>query len=129
MSALQPILEEHNTKLIGVGVEKLGVEEFIEGNFFSGDLYIDEGKKSYADLGFNRMGIMGIFGAVISRAARAAQNRAKALGLGGDLKGDGYQNGGALVVEKGGEKPLLVYVQKDAPDHASNKDILKVYPG
>ena len=53
-------------------------------------------------------------------------SQAKALGLGGDLKGDGYQNGGALVVEKGGEKTLLQYVQKSAPEHASNEDILKV---
>ena len=51
--------------------------------------------------------------------------QAKALGLGGDLKGDGYQNGGALVVEKGGET-LFQYVQKSAPEHASNEEILKV---
>jgi len=52
--------------------------------------------------------------------------KAKALGLGGDMKGDGYQNGGALVVEVGGSKTLLHYVQKEAPDHVSNADVLKV---
>ena len=96
------------------------------GNFFTGDLYIDMEKKSYQDLGFNRFGFLGLFSAVLSSAARAAQSRAKALGLGGDMKGDGYQNGGALVVEKGGVgQPLLIYVQKEAPDHVSNADILK----
>lgn len=42
------------------------------------------------------------------------------------MKGDGYQNGGALVVEIGGSKTLLHYVQKEAPDHVSNADVLKV---
>jgi hypothetical protein len=68
---------------------------------------------------------MGLFPAVLSSAARFAANRAKQLGLGGDLKGDGYQNGGALVVGKGGET-LLHYVQEGAPDHVSNADVLKV---
>ena len=52
--------------------------------------------------------------------------QAKKLGLGGDIKGDGYQNGGAIVVEAGGEKTLLHFVQKEAPDHVSNAEVLKV---
>ena len=40
--------------MIGVGVEELGVEEFVEGKFFDGELYIDTQKKSYQDLGFKR---------------------------------------------------------------------------
>ena len=36
ISALQPIFKENNVRLIGVGVESLGVEEFIEGKFFDG---------------------------------------------------------------------------------------------
>ena len=42
------------------------------------------------------------------------------------MKGDGYQNGGSLVVEVGGEKTLLHYIQKEAPDHVNNADVLKV---
>ena len=41
------------------------------------------------------------------------------------MAGDGYQNGGALVVGKNGET-LFHYVQEGAPDHASNLDLLKV---
>lgn len=52
--------------------------------------------------------------------------KAKKLNLGGNLSGDGYQNGGTLIVEKGGSKTLLAYVQKEAPDHVKNEDILKV---
>ena len=51
--------------------------------------------------------------------------KARALGLGGNLKGDRAQNGGALVVEKGGTATLLQYIQKEAPDHVANIDVLK----
>jgi prostamide/prostaglandin F2alpha synthase len=42
----------------------------------------------------------------------------------GDIKGDGFQQGGALVVDKGG-KSLFEFVQLEASDHISHEDILK----
>ena len=42
ISAIKPILDQHDTKLIGVGLEKLGVEDFIAGNFFNGGTYLKE---------------------------------------------------------------------------------------
>ena len=38
--------------LIGVGLESIGVEEFVEGKFFDGELFIDSKKESYKKLGF-----------------------------------------------------------------------------
>ena len=46
------------------------------------------------------------------------------MGLKGDLKGDAFQNGGALVVAKKG-KQLYQYVQEDASEHISVEEILK----
>ena len=89
------------------------------------DLYIDTDKKSYNALGFKRFGFFGLFPAVLSAAARAAQAKAKLLGMSGNMAGDGYQNGGALIVGVNGET-LFHYVQEGAPDHASNLDLLKV---
>lgn len=124
VSAIKPILDSNNINLVGVGLEELGVQEFIDGKYFEGDLYIDSDKKAYNALGFKRFGFFGLFPAVFSSLARAAQSRAKALGLGGNMAGDGYQNGGALIVSKEGET-LFHYKQEEAPDHASNADILK----
>ena len=90
------------------------------------DLYLDNDKKSYNALGFKRFGFFGLFPAVLSKAARAAQARTKLLGMSGNMAGDGYQNGGALVVGKNGET-LFHFVQEGAPDHASNLDLLKVH--
>ena len=118
-------LKEKNIRLIGVGLEQLGVEEFVEGKFFAGELYLDLEKKAYAKLGFQRMSMKEIFSAIFSRKSKLASNRAKELGLGGNMKGDGYQNGGCLVVEAGGGKALYTYRQEHAADHPDNADILK----
>lgn len=44
--------------------------------------------------------------------------------MGGNLKGNGLQNGGTIVVEKGG-KLLLKYVQTNPAEHVNLTDILK----
>ena len=90
------------------------------------DVYIDEGKKSYKALNFKKISKCELLPMILSAAARAASSRAKSFGLGGNMRGDGWQNGGCLVVEKGGgDKPLLLYVQPSAPAIVNNADILK----
>nr|KAG5706427.1 hypothetical protein BaRGS_032820 [Batillaria attramentaria] len=49
---------------------------------------------------------------------------AKAEKVGGDMKGDGMQNGGTLVVEKGG-KTLLSFKQENPADHVDPAEVLK----
>ena len=48
----------------------------------------------------------------------------QAAELGGDMKGDGYQNGGTFVMDKGG-KVLLKYIQENPADHVEPSDVLK----
>ena len=57
---------------------------------------------------------------------REAQSKAKGMNINGDLKGDGFQNGGALIVDKGG-KQLYEYIQDDAADHISAEEIYKAF--
>lgn len=46
------------------------------------------------------------------------------MNIHGDLKGDAFQNGGALIVDKGG-KQLLEFIQEDSADHVSAEQIYK----
>ena len=46
------------------------------------------------------------------------------MNVGGDMKGDGFQNGGTLIVDKKG-KQLYEYRQEDAAEHISAEEILK----
>jgi len=110
--------------MIGVGVEELGVEEFVNGNFFDGELYIDTQKKSYQDLGFKRLGFFSAIGSVLGKLGRAMISEAKSKGIDGNLKGDGMQNGGTIIVAAGG-KVLLTYKQESPADHVALDDVLK----
>ncbi|GIY42500.1 hypothetical protein CEXT_466381 [Caerostris extrusa] len=71
-SQIKPILDENNVRLIGVGVEELGVEEFINGKFFDGELFIDKEKKCYTDLGYKRFGMLSIIPALAAKTSRDA---------------------------------------------------------
>jgi prostamide/prostaglandin F2alpha synthase len=124
LSLLAPTLSNANVRLVGVGLEPLGVEEFVERKFWDGELYIDEKKKSFQDLGFKRFSLLSLPRYLLSKIARDATSKGKERNLGGDLKGDAFQNGGLLVVEKGG-KVLYSFIQENPADHAQNEDILK----
>lgn len=46
------------------------------------------------------------------------------LKIKGDTKGDGFQNGGTLVIDKGGSI-LYEFTQENPADHVSDEDVLK----
>lgn len=46
------------------------------------------------------------------------------MNIKGDVKGDGFQNGGALVIDRNGNQ-LLEFRQEDPADHVSAEDVLK----
>ena len=52
---------------------------------------------------FQTSGFLSLIPAIIGRIARAGQARAKALGIANNMEGDGFQKGGVLIVEKGGQ--------------------------
>ena len=45
------------------------------------------------------------------------------MGVKGDMKGDAFQNGGTIIVEKGG-KLIFEHRQEDAAEHISVEQIL-----
>uniref|UniRef100_A0A2A4J1N5 Uncharacterized protein n=1 Tax=Heliothis virescens TaxID=7102 RepID=A0A2A4J1N5_HELVI len=110
--------------MIGVGVEEAGSKEFISGKFFDGELYHVENISTYQTLGFKRFNVVTILTSLFWKQSRDAIFKGRGMGLGGDLKGDWVQTGGAVLVEKGG-KLLRHFVQTGPGDHLSNKEILQ----
>ncbi|XP_072933852.1 prostamide/prostaglandin F synthase-like isoform X2 [Epargyreus clarus] len=126
LGEIAPILKKNNIRLVGIGVENTGSREFIDGKFFDGDLYYVENLATYQTLGFKRFNVVTIITSLFWKQSREAIYKGKSLGLGGDLKGDWVQTGGALLVEKGGN--LLRHFSQQGPsDHLSNEDILKYF--
>ena len=80
------------------------------------EVYVDSGKNTYSALDFNRMSILDLLPALFAPKGLQAGYKSWQLGLQGNMFGDGWQNGGCLVVEKGGgNEPLLYYIQEKRP--------------
>ena len=112
-------------RLIGVGLETLGVEEFLEGKFFDGELFVDESKESFQRMGFKQLSYLEVLPSVFSNKAAGAFLTAIGMNVGGNIYGDGFQNGGCLVVGSGGSPTLYTFKQLDPTDHPENEQILK----
>lgn len=114
MSQLKESLDANQIRLIGIGPETVGLQEFLDGKYFTGELYLDESKQSYKELGFKRYNALSIVPAALGKKVRDIVTKANADGVQGNFSGDLLQSGGMLVVSKGGEKALLHFVQ-DSP--------------
>ncbi|XP_012354004.2 prostamide/prostaglandin F synthase isoform X3 [Nomascus leucogenys] len=144
LSSLAGLLHQHGVRLVGVGPEALGLQEFLDGDYFAGELYLDESKQLYKELGFKRLwtqaspesgqatwclrryNSLSILPAALGKPVRDVAAKAKAVGIQGNLSGDLLQSGGLLVVSKGGDKVLLHFVQKSPGDYVPKEHILQV---
>ncbi|XP_073513909.1 prostamide/prostaglandin F synthase-like [Phyllobates terribilis] len=125
VSKLQDSFGDNQIRLIGIGPESLGLEEFVDGKFFTGELYLDESKQSYKELGFKRYNALSIVPAALGKKVRDIVTKANADGVQGSFSGDLLQSGGMLIVTKGGEKVLLHFVQDSPGDHISLETLVK----
>ncbi|XP_007529585.1 prostamide/prostaglandin F synthase isoform X1 [Erinaceus europaeus] len=126
LSGLQGLLKQHGVRLVGVGPETLGLQEFLDGGYFGGELYLDESKQFYKELGFKRYNSLSILPAALGKPVRDVATKAKAVGIQGNLSGDLLQSGGLLVVSKGGDQVLLHFIQKSPGDYVSQERVLQV---
>ncbi|XP_075460997.1 prostamide/prostaglandin F synthase [Ascaphus truei] len=125
VSKLKESFDDHQICLIGVGPEDVGLKEFLDGNFFSGDVYLDETKQCYKDLGFKRYNALSIVPAALGKKVRDVASKANADGVQGNFLGDLLQSGGMLIVNKGGENVMLHFVQDSPGDHVPLETIVK----
>lgn len=72
ISKIAPLLKENNVRLFAIGLEDFGHEEFVEGNYFKGDLYIDIDEASYKEIGYKKYGTIGVLMSLLHKTARDA---------------------------------------------------------
>ncbi|KAJ0068904.1 hypothetical protein NL108_014015 [Boleophthalmus pectinirostris] len=125
ISKLEPDLKASGVSLVGVGPEEFGLQEFKEGGFFKGAIFIDEKKKCYKDLGFKRYTALSVVPAALGKKVRDISSKANAAGIQGNFSGDLLQSGGMLIVDKGGEQVLLHFVQDSPGDMVPLEEISK----
>lgn len=120
LQKIVPTLDSNNVRIVAVGIEKLGLEEFQQGGYWNKELYIDNGKKIHQALSIKSVGILNA--AKMLYDVRDAIK--KATDVPGNLKGDGRQLGATFVIAKGGTM-LMDFRQKDFADHPSAQSILE----
>ncbi|KAJ8400728.1 hypothetical protein AAFF_G00394970 [Aldrovandia affinis] len=125
ISKLKEDLSANCVALVGVGPEEMGLKEFQDGGFFKGELYIDEKKQTYKDLGFKRYNALTLVPAALGKKVRNVVTKANAEGIQGNFSGDLLQSGGMIIVAKGGEKVLLHFVQDSPGDYVPLEDVVK----
>jgi len=66
------LLTAHSVKNIAVGLEDFGLEDFLEGNYFNGELYIDTKQQTYKDMGYKRYNMATVLMSLLAKKARNA---------------------------------------------------------
>lgn len=125
ISKLEPDLKASGVSLVGIGPEEFGIQEFKDGGFFKGAIFIDEKKKCYKDLRFKRYTALSVVPAALGKKVRDISSKANAAGIQGNFSGDLLQSGGMLIVDKGGEKVLLHFIQDSPGDLVPLEEISK----
>eukprot|EP00057_Strongylocentrotus_purpuratus_P014718 XP_011669192.1 PREDICTED: prostamide/prostaglandin F synthase-like [Strongylocentrotus purpuratus] len=122
---LKPRLDAANVRLVAIGQEETGAKEFIESGFWTGDLFIDQQKKTYGDLKYKRYNFLTIMANLMCKMTREAVSKATSEGITGNMTGDALQMGGTLVIDKGG-KVLLDFKQETPADSVPLDRVLHV---
>ncbi len=103
ISRNESLFRSNNIRLIAIAPEMLGLEEFQEGKYWSGELFVDREAKVYSQLEIQRLGIFKGLGALFNSDVKQAYNDAKADGVTGNYKGDGFRLGATYLIGPGGE--------------------------
>ena len=112
-------------KIIGVGLERLGYDEFSIGKYFEGKVYLDETHAIYKALGFvNLGGTLTKLRKFISTDTLSRGKEASNKGFKGDFRGETSQLGGLLILSPTGEL-IYQFRQENYGDEAKKEDIVQ----
>jgi prostamide/prostaglandin F2alpha synthase len=121
LSKIKPVLEAQNIKLVAIGMEE-SLDDFVEGLFFSGDIYIDKGAKCYQEL---KLKTLGVFQSLVDSRIQAAYKLAGQIPQNwNDIISHGSQLGATFVVGAGGTI-IFEHRQEHHGDHVDNNAILR----
>uniref|UniRef100_A0A2K6UGS5 Peroxiredoxin like 2B n=1 Tax=Saimiri boliviensis boliviensis TaxID=39432 RepID=A0A2K6UGS5_SAIBB len=124
LGSLAGLLEQPGVRLVGVGPQALGLQEFLDGGYFAGELYLDESKQLYKELGFKRYSSLGVLPVALGKSVRDVAAKVCAgrgwWELPGPLGADGPP------AATGGDTVLLHFVQKSPGDYVPWEHILQV---
>ncbi|KAJ9052756.1 hypothetical protein DSO57_1031034, partial [Entomophthora muscae] len=123
LSELKPEFDALDIKLIAIGFENVGLEDFLSGEYWDWEILVDNERSVHIALDLKKVPVSAGLKDLMSSATRAAIMAATKAGIQGDLKGDGFQLGGTFVIEKETSKILYEYRQLGADSYTSLKEV------
>ncbi|KAJ9090494.1 hypothetical protein DSO57_1001952 [Entomophthora muscae] len=128
LSDLKPYFDELNVRLVGVGFEEVGLQEFMDGKYWEWDLFLDPSRSVHSALRLETMGLLQGLRDVASLATRMATAAASRMGLIEELGGDGFQLGGTFIITPT-RGVVYEYRQVGTGTFPSIKDIIAIVGG
>ena len=123
-TTLLPLLNYNNVRLVAIGFEGPGADQWTDGRYFpASELYVDNGRKIYTALGVKRPNVLSGFMKLLSSSTRAWNNEVKAMGITGNMAGDGMQLGATFIISPTGEL-WMERRQQDYGDHPTAAEIV-----
>jgi prostamide/prostaglandin F2alpha synthase len=124
LTSIKDKLEAKGYLLVGVVGEELGHEKFSE-EYFSGEMYLDEGRKLSKIMASGTMKWTGFISYFLGLSVAKEVARTDAMGVKGNMVGDGVNLGGVWVIQ-GGKNPsvLLTHQEKHWGDAVALNDVL-----
>ncbi|KAJ9080386.1 hypothetical protein DSO57_1025595 [Entomophthora muscae] len=123
LSELKPEFDALDIKLIAIGFENVGLNDFLSGGYWDWEILVDNERNVHTSLDLKKVPVSVGLKDLMSSATRAAIMAATKAGIQGDFKGDGFQLGGTFVVEKATSKLLYAYRQVGAGSYSSLKEV------
>jgi len=107
-----------------IGLSNLDYDIFEDNNYIpNGKIYIDEDKKTYKLMNFTSTGFFSGYGMLNPKVYIEAFKASK-QGFKGNMKGDGLQLGGTVIVDNYGNV-LYSHTQKNYTDYPQENDLYK----
>lgn len=121
IAQLKPKFDELNAKLICVGYEDVGAQEFLDGKFWQGELLVDQPHAVFQALGTRKVGLWTLG----SPSVVSALSKAMRMGIPKNFEGSTLDGtlGGTYVVSNG--EFVYEYQNQDFGDHAPGEEVLQ----
>jgi prostamide/prostaglandin F2alpha synthase len=109
--------------LAAIGLAYLDYDDFAKAKYLDGDIYIDEKKETYKAMSYASLGLLSGYG-LLAPSLYKKSNEASSKGITGNLKGDGFQLGGTLLIDQEGNV-VWSHEQKSYADYPSEEGMFK----
>ncbi|KXN67173.1 hypothetical protein CONCODRAFT_80257 [Conidiobolus coronatus NRRL 28638] len=129
LSKYEKVFSDLGIKLVGVGFDEDGLDEWLENKYWNFDLFMDPKHALYNGVKTNRLSVFQGIVSVLSPSNKPSARVAAKNGLGGNLLiGDGFQLGGTFLIGPGGEV-LYEFLQTGYSDYPSLRAIVQAAGG